>query len=523
MWRTGNLFFSPSVGTDLGRTEAVAAKKKEPVNKKVRTGAEVGRMMIADLVFAYKNALEGTDKGLLSDSEKKALVNALEKKEDVRAYNEFKYLHDFIVTVPMRCLVAQNMAETAFWKLYHLLTTVRRAELENQLIRLEPRVMTQAEFDELRKADFAAKMSVTSNVERLVLHAVEYYAAKYKRSEKTPFDALFNSAEKTPASNPRVMEYNWTPVDGEERPAERLKQKGNGAAAANPFVTAETVSIDQMAAVIRAQREEEQKGAVKPDPDAATLFDILEHAEDFYGSASTGEKTTFFELMADAPDLYEAIWRKLTDIKSLAFIKDVPQKEIVGDGTRISYRQLYDDDVLDYRTSVDDAVADGLSRVAVLQRDGAYIKPENTLFKAFRAEKLTEEYSAHVSECIDTVIKQYKEMYAYHAFLALTGEFCGVDGLEILISPIDENMIDTLNDTFGLWQDISRADGRGPDQRMKLIQSIRALLPPISISSLQPTKKAIHSAREKMSFNIFQGYAAEFINQYLAASEEEKR
>jgi|GEM_PF-3517455 len=286
------------------------------INKKGFTGDEVGRLMIADLVTAYQNALQGTEKGLLSDSEKTALVNNLQKKEDIRAYNEYKYLHDFVVTIPMRYLVSQNMAEAAFWKLYLLLTSIWRTELENESRHDAPEGNT-------------------------VVHAA--------------------------------------------------------------------VSISQIMAASRAQKEQ-APGAVSND----------------------------------------------------------------------------------------------------------------SFFKVFRAETLLEEYGANVCQCIQIIVRQFKEMFAFHVFLGIAGDFCNVDGLESLISPVDESMIEALNNIFSLWKHIACAQGRDEGQREELVRNVQALLTPISITGLKPTQEAVFAAKAHMTFQTFQGYAAEFINQYLIAPEEEK-
>jgi hypothetical protein len=488
-------------------------------NKKGWTGNEVGRLMIADLVTAYKNALHGTEKGLLSDSDKAMLVNNLEKKADIRTYNEYKYVHDFVVTVPMRYMVSQNMAEAAFWKLYHLLTSVRQAEWKNQSSRFEPRIMTQAEYDESKKADFAEKMSRRISVERLVIHAIEYHIARYNQCEKTPYDTLFEAAKSASVTNRRILDA-YDPCAAEnDRP-----RAGDRSAAGNPFVASEAASVDQIVAAVRARREKADKSERAEEsqaPGTITLFAILECAAGFYDSAETGEETTFFELMKDAPDLYQAIWKDLTETKPLAFIQNTPRADIVGDAERIGYQLLYDNDILDYRAMADDFAPDGCACVAVL-KNGRYQKQDSAMFQAFRAEKLVGNYAAHVSECIETIVRQYKEMYAYHVFLAISGEFCDVEELEILISPINEDLIEALNDTFALSDEIACAQGRNARQRDQLIQSVKALLVPISVSALQPTEETVHAAKANMTFKTFQGYAAEFINQYLIAAEEGK-
>ena len=262
--------------------------------KKTLTGSDVGQIVLSDLVTAYQNVHYGTTHPLLTNHEKTRLVGSLSKKEDIRAYNEYKDLHDFVVTVPMRYLLSKKTTEVSFLQLYHILDKVLVAE--------------------------------------------------------------------------------------------------NG----NPF-------------------------------------------------------------------------------------KDIHPMEDWGDFSPA---------------------------------------PEYYLFEAFRVERLLHG-NADISLWINDVKKGYREMYTYHAFLAITGEFCHVDCLETILSPVDEEMIHRLNQCFSLWKTIRRARGRNKARLDALIKDIQTLLRPIDPSSLQPSSKTIQSAKNHMSFQIFQGQAQAFIQQHFFPTEDE--
>ena len=129
-------------------------KVKQQTKTTSMTGDDVGRLLIADLVTLYKNALQGTENSVLSISETTRLVNSLENTKDIRTYNEYKYLHDFVVTVPIRYLLAQNQAEVVFERLSNALERVRDAETAIQVHRQAPIIVTQSEyFQNLRERD----------------------------------------------------------------------------------------------------------------------------------------------------------------------------------------------------------------------------------------------------------------------------------------------------------------------------------------------------------------------------------
>jgi len=481
--------------------------------------------MIADLVTAYKKISQGTKKGLLSESEKAKLVNRLEKKEDIKSYNEYKYVHDFVVTVPLRYMLAENIAEAAFWKLYNLLKNVDRVERDNRLRKFAPLIVTKSEYNRMKKADFKEKISYTISVESFIIHAIAYFMEQYKQGKKTPFDQYFEEAKKKPVHNPRILESKPFKRQREE-PIEN-----------SPFPEG-AISVDQIVAAIRKRNkyDEEQnlklpvKQIEKPQrPKIETMFEVLEDVRGFYYSQETGSDDTFFELEGDYPEVYGAIRDYVASIKPLSFINNVLKADIVTDRARVPYQLLYNHRILNFREIVDTFVStEGM--LAIFQEnnflkpcadeEGSYKKTEYHYFENYRAERLLDTYRESVEEWMDTIKRRYREMYAFHVFLALTGEFCDVNELEILLSPIDEDMIEALNHALLLWEDIAYANDRDAKDMETIKQKIMTMLPPILISDLRPTEESIDAAKANMTFQTFQGNAMGFINQYLLPKEE---
>ncbi|MCL2485868.1 MAG: hypothetical protein FWF32_07440 [Endomicrobia bacterium] len=134
----------------------MASEIKKLLNKENCTGRDIGRIMLIDLVNAYKNALYGRKIKLLSVEDKIKLINKFDKEEDNIEYTKFKYIHEFIVTVPMRYALARNIAETSFWKLHYFLNaafTTKKTEEKFQLNNFNPRIVTQAEYEQMEKTN----------------------------------------------------------------------------------------------------------------------------------------------------------------------------------------------------------------------------------------------------------------------------------------------------------------------------------------------------------------------------------
>jgi len=300
-------------------------ESKNKTNPTVMTGDDVGRLLIADLVTLYKNALRGTKNSLLSGSETTRLVNSLEKTDDIRAYNEYKYLHDFVVTVPMRFLLAQSLAEVAFERLCHALETTCAAEEVNRARQREPVIVTQTEY---------------------------------------------------------------------------LKMKGE-----------------------RGQ--------------------------------------SVFAILQESPLTLEMV-----------------------------------------------------------DKNGRYRSPRpSSFFENHRAETLLS-CPAGIPKWIRDLKRHYREMYAFHEFLSLVEEFAQVKDLKVILSPVDETLIERINDAFRLWENIGLAHDRDEPGRQRLLEGLKKMLAPIDSSSLRPTQNAIKATKANLSFSIFHGFAAEFINQYLVQPED---
>lgn len=130
--------------------------KKETEPQTSHHGETIGRKMIVDLVASFQRAQSGDvadGLSVLSDEEKTALVNGLIEPEDIRRYNEFRYIHEYLVNAPTTFAFHEQIADSSSFRLLSILTNLSAAEDENAIQRHVPRIMTQKQFDELTQSD----------------------------------------------------------------------------------------------------------------------------------------------------------------------------------------------------------------------------------------------------------------------------------------------------------------------------------------------------------------------------------
>jgi len=535
---------------------------KKLLKKKNRTGADVGRLFIANLVQAYKNDMLGLgNQGLLTEDEKLSLVNGLVEPAHMRQYNDYKAVYDYICQLPSSYMAYEKESDAEFWKLYHILEKTRVAEMDAWAKRDEPRIVTQAQYDALKKADFEYKMARTLSVEILFFDAVNFFIGQYEDGEKTPFNKFFEETKEKQITNPRIKAYprfseSASPGYYQMRPMWERRNVAIGedavematrrrAASKNAFTAGQEATVEQVLDAIRERKKHEEQIAQKLEwvdaprsPLSSTLYDVLAFLVFYYCSEETGSNQTFFEIEQDFPDLYKAVMDHLVNTAGLAFIKDIARKEYVAGGAHIPMKILYDNNVLDYKKDTDTfnpaLHLDGFDGgIAILQesghsyphyrinKNGHYKDPEDTSFARHRAEVLIDKYGENIRDWLDKIKSGYRDMYAFHAFLAITGELIGVPGLDTFISPIDETKIETLNALFEEFGDFLYGPREGENSRPfeLLNEEIKAVLKPINLSSLQPTEEQVKRARAAINFDTFKGGARDFIES-LARGEE---
>ena len=94
---------------------------KKILKRGTASGEEIGRLMIQDLVRSCSNTVKSkrNNDGLLTDEEKGSLVSMLNDPQDIKAYNDFRYVHEYLVHVPTLFMLNIQTAKTIYLQLDH--------------------------------------------------------------------------------------------------------------------------------------------------------------------------------------------------------------------------------------------------------------------------------------------------------------------------------------------------------------------------------------------------------------------
>lgn len=509
------------------------------------TGEEVGQLMIKDLLSGYEYALknpavmrgEKETKSLLSDTERTALVDGLTTNEDIRAYNNYRALHEYLLKDSTLLALCLKDAEIGLWKLTHLLTHLKTAEEEYSYSRYKPTIMTQKQYDKLKEEEINRVLEITESVASLILHSVEYYTRLYLEGEKTPFTRYFNKAKKEALTNERLINncgydngYYLTP-DGtksknftQEEWQEELKKyppyNEYLHSEENPDLSKGDIILHNR----KVSKKHEGKKVLKwiedyTAPEGTTKLDMLEEATEHYDPyiyTEARDEGIFWEFREDYPELYKALLKKLSQTKGLEFIKDIPENKYF-DETIIKWKDLVDNNIMNYRNHVDNPNIDGYFGIAVLQEgyilehriteEGEYNPPEWR--ERYKAENFLEENRDFLKSEYDLIVSNIRHSLAIVQAFRLIGEFIKIPEISMLVEPITIHAnVEYLNIlVMNIIQAIERYE-KTPNERPaeELKQEIEELLPYLEVDKLEPKEEDIKKAKEMIKdFSIFKG------------------
>lgn len=440
---------------------------KNLLKKKRLTGTDAGRLIIADFIASYENSEYGRPDGpgFLSEEEKARIASSPTKPEDIQQYNNYRNVHSFLANMGTLINTYALHARLYLWRLYTVALEINAAERERDNSMYSPVIMTQKQYDELKKADIAEKMTWERSHEDVLIHAVQYYFEQYARGGETPFDAYFDASKEKPLANPRIR-ANW-------------------------------IMKDEAA------------------PAGATLFNALEYAGEHYHSETTGSRRSIFELANDYPELYAAMVDHLAGLPGLFSFKAVEKKDFFKNCFAMA--DLYANNIMSYPTIVDTFCPDECRGVAVLQPNGVYLADidERGYYDAgepYWAEHLIENITLETRKNVKEWTYQAKwalaEYYSRKKMVELIGDFIDMPEVTVLIPDDTEivQQIDDLNNIYALL-----CSGPDTKERSKMSEREFAF---IDLDTLRPTEKAIETVKENVDFSALRGRKTE---QFIAA------
>lgn len=425
------------------------------------TGYDIGRIMIADLLELYKKQMNGepeAKEGVLDLKERTMLVNGIETQEDSRQYNRFKYVHDFLTSIPMQISYNQQLVEHYLFKYFHIIDLTHLAEMENQdRIYHTPLVVSPKVYEELKTSYQAEEKAKEYTPELLFFNELERLVDLYNRGEAPEsFYNIIKAMESEPIDNKRIIENFYTVApkynygEGDYYQTKDGRRKDADIDGVEFF---ELLNIGEVEFIQENQLKEEflKVWLLPINSDEICYRDCI---KGFYYSGCTGDTKTFTEFKQDYPTIYDYVWAIL--LKAIPALKGCTGAKLFK--PCITGEELYNNDLLSYRYKIDSEVKKkGYRDIAILEseayKESNYCQqaPISTLFSVYRAEKLVD--SADVLElCFANIMNGLTELYSINALLEILAKQTDLPDIYNLLKTDTsnyENTIYSINDMIG--------------------------------------------------------------------------
>jgi len=158
------------------------------LKKKGWTGAELGRLQLYNVFYAYGMVLQGSPdpKGVVSPAEFKKMLDTIREPEEVRAYNNYITLHEWLTRQINQAYSHQQQALLNFEKLEKFLIVAEATEKTYQYIEQLPFIVTPKQIED-RKQEVKAPY-FTGNLElsvcNLIAWAVDWAITDYENNPR---------------------------------------------------------------------------------------------------------------------------------------------------------------------------------------------------------------------------------------------------------------------------------------------------------------------------------------------------
>lgn len=513
------------------------------------TGWDIGRIMIADLLELYKKQLNGdreAKEGILSEKDKTTLVHGIETVEDSKQYGLFKYVHDFLTTIPMRIAYNQQLFENNSFKLHHILSLTHLAEEENtSRIYHTPLVVSPSQYEELKASYQAEEKAREYTPEQLFFNELERLVDLYNRGEAPEsFYNIIKAMENEPIDNKRVIDtfYTVAPKYTIGEGGYYQTKDGKREEEVDPVLWFELLNYGEVEFIQENQLKEEflKVWLLPINSDSACYNKCL---RGFYYSGCTGDTKTFTEFKKDYPTIYDYVWAIL--LKAIPALKECTGAKLFK--PIITGEELYNKDLLSYRYKIDSKVnKEGYRSIAVLQHplyntfdsdnNYSYTAPSSLLFDVYRAEKLIDQ-----QETIESLISQMgdalTEINCTNALLKILSDKVDLPDIYSLLSTDITNYTNTIyymnerieelvkyeitrNGTEPIIIDTDYKTmtdtKREPIPQDQLRAIVKNILPLINYRLYEPSQDIIASASRGFSFEKFYGTANGVIDTLIA-------
>lgn len=461
-------------------------------------GEEVGRIFLRDFargLEAIQNE-EVPPKDKFTDAEKQAMVNTLTDHYEIRQYNTYIGIIQFLQKTAIIYTEQYKQLKYLLLALTRAIDNTKHLEAVRLLLADAPLILTEPQYKRLKKEDLEGKLAKKTSVAGVVLTATEYYFKQYQLEppslergktdeeskdiaqreaytivkelkidknltpqqidelqNKARYSGLFRAYKDKPLTNPDFKKNYWQ--EGVNGHYETPDGKSSKDLSKEEWVK-EVYKWD----VKEAETGEEYLKWVNDSREAppdATKHDILEYLGYYLnvGEDTTDKDLTTFK--SDYPDIYGAILTELNATKGLGV--DGIKTENYATPT-ISYKTLYELDLPYYREFFRFNPKDGeafiASFISIIPEEElkhwSKWKKENYLDKEGNYKyQLTDHGRNELTEMLPSTIERVKHhlryLFALQEIYRILGEQLGEDCITELAT--DKNYLFKETDDIG--------------------------------------------------------------------------
>lgn len=193
------------------------------LKKKGWTGAELGRLELANTALAYKKAVETNNPEqelVISRAEFEKMLSTLKDPVQGRTYNGYISIHNWISNTMQVAMAQSQQAQLQFDKLWSFIQNAITAEDLYSYIEELPLIMTEKQYKETVEKRIQEVLKpdgedIANNVLQLVFDALDYYIKLLETTPraKNPLKPLRKKLNKEYVRDPHILE-NYNRVRG---------------------------------------------------------------------------------------------------------------------------------------------------------------------------------------------------------------------------------------------------------------------------------------------------------------------
>ena len=474
----------------------MAINIKRILNKKNPTGEEVGQAFLANTAAGYERLLNTRDysaetKGIFTQEELKQMRSRLTTSNDIRTYNAYISIDDYIAKEQGFASAYQQQANLAYYKLYQEINRALEAEERIDDSTRGPLIITKKQFDDYCNEVRKEERKITITYFEFIGKIFRYYYDQYRNNpdkENPLSNAIKISLEKVITNKRLLKEYVkslekgcYITRDGIrsdecsseewEEIADKIIYEESSLNATNNFIQSKEIEpyIGNVINLIKAGRHFYLDKTIPLIDDNFTwIYDtppeeleskyILDNLTGYYVylfeypyKKGKSEKQ-LEEFMADFPELYESLideseillpstktfTPKLSD-RPIATWGELADRDILDYKYRID--KIYSHQIIEYVSSKKDTIQGLFHGIAIMRdedldelnvdENGYYVQPD-LLSYALKGEVrnlASDDYCPSFIKSVreEELVASMREVYAFNTIINLISEITEVD------------------------------------------------------------------------------------------------